>query len=56
MTSRLTLIIFAAVNGALVRLKRTVRPIPEAAFTVPIYVPFVGCLLCVGLLVADIAD
>jgi hypothetical protein len=30
------------------------RPMPEAAFTVPIYVPFVGCLLCVGLLVADI--
>jgi basic amino acid/polyamine antiporter, APA family len=51
MTSRLTLIIFASVNGALVRFKRTVRPMPEAAFTVPVYVPFVGFLLCVGLLV-----
>jgi basic amino acid/polyamine antiporter, APA family len=54
MTSRLTLIVFAAVNGALVQFKRTVQPMPEAAFTVPIYVPFVGYLLCVGLLVADI--
>jgi basic amino acid/polyamine antiporter, APA family len=55
MTSRLTLIIFAAVNGALVRFKRTVQPLPEAALTVPVYVPFVGFLLCVGLLVADMA-
>jgi basic amino acid/polyamine antiporter, APA family len=54
MTSRLTLIVFAAVNGALVRFKRSAEPIPTAAFTVPIYVPFVGCVLCVGLLVADI--
>lgn len=54
MTSRLTLIIFTAVNGALVQFKRTVQPMPEAAFTVPIFVPVVGFLLCVGLLLADI--
>lgn len=54
MTSRLTLIIFTAVNGALVQFKRTVQPMPEAAFTVPIIVPVVGFLLCVGLLLADI--
>jgi basic amino acid/polyamine antiporter, APA family len=49
-TSRLTLVIFAAVNGALVRLKLTAGPQPATGFAVPIIVPVAGCLLCLALL------
>ncbi len=50
-TSRLTLIIFAFVNAALVLLKRKAGLIPAGAFAVPIAVPVVGCFLCIALLV-----
>jgi basic amino acid/polyamine antiporter, APA family len=53
MTSRLTLIIFAFVNAALVQLKRTGRPAPAKAFVVPIMVPAIGFCLCVILLLTE---
>lgn len=49
-TSRLTLVIFALVNAALVMLKRRAEPTPAGCFTVPITVPIAGCLLCLALL------
>ena len=51
-TSRLTLLIFAMVNAALVAIKR--RAGPGAEFTVPAWVPLVGCCLCLLLLAADL--
>ena len=56
MTSRLTLVIFALINAALVQIKRKGSPAPAGVFTVPIAVPSVGCALCVVLLLADITQ
>ena len=53
-TSLLTLVIFAFVNAALLQLKRSASPIPLGAFTVPIFVPIVGCVLCIALLIGNI--
>ena len=50
-TSRLTLIIFAFVNAALVQIKRKSEPMQRAVFTVPIGVPLAGCVLCLALLI-----
>ena len=49
-TSRLTLVIFAFVNAALVLLKRKGDPLTAGTFSVPIAVPIAGCVLCVALL------
>jgi basic amino acid/polyamine antiporter, APA family len=54
MTSRLTLVIFAFVNAALVQLKRSGRPAPANAFVVPIGVPAIGFCLCVILLLTEL--
>ena len=51
-TSQLTLIVFALVNGALVLLKWRGGPPTEGGYTTSIAVPIVGCVLCVALLVA----
>lgn len=53
-TSRLTLVIFAFVNAALVQLKRSGRPAPTTAFVVPICVPAIGFFLCVVLLLMEL--
>jgi basic amino acid/polyamine antiporter, APA family len=53
-TSRLTLIIFAFVNAALVQLKRSGRPAPTTAFVVPIGIPAAGFCLCVMLLLTEL--
>ena len=54
MTSRLTLIIFAFINAALVQLKRSGRSAPRSAFVVPIGVPATGFCLCVVLLLLEL--
>jgi basic amino acid/polyamine antiporter, APA family len=54
MTSRLTLIIFALVNAALVRLKQKNLSVPSNAFIVPILVPIAGCMLCLALLIGGL--
>ena len=50
-TSRITLIIFTLVNAALVRLKRRDDTAHAKGFHVPIWVPTIGCIFCVLLLV-----
>lgn len=49
-TSRLTLIVFAFVNVALVLLKRKHVPLKAQTFQVPLWVPVTGSALCLGLL------
>lgn len=51
-TSRITLIVFALVNAALVGIKR--RSDAPAIFTVPVWVPVVGATLCVALLAIEL--
>jgi amino acid transporter len=46
-TSRFTLLIFAAVNAALVAVKLREKA-PSPGFTVPMIVPVIGTLLCLG--------
>ena len=53
-TARLTLIIFAFVNAALVQLKRGGGPVPDGLFAVPLAIPIVGCGLCLALLIGGI--
>lgn len=53
-TSRLTLVIFAFVNAALILLKRKAEPMPAGTFAVPIAVPIVGCVLCMLLLIGGL--
>ncbi len=54
-TVLLLLFAFAIVNASLVVLKR--RPgEPEGHFELPLFVPLVGCLLCVGLILVRVAS
>jgi amino acid transporter len=53
LTSRLTLLIFAIVNAALIRIKRRGDAAPAGAFTCPLWVPFAGLLSSIALLLAD---
>lgn len=54
LTSRLTLVVFAAVNAALALLKLRGEPPPEGAFVVPTAVPVLGTLFCLALLAAGL--
>jgi hypothetical protein len=47
-TSFIALSIFAVVNFALLRLKRTQRTTPE--FSVPVITPLIGAVLCVAMI------
>jgi amino acid transporter len=49
-TSRVTLAVFALVNGALVRIKLAGTPAPAGVMTVPFWVPSVGLLVCLAFL------
>jgi amino acid transporter len=51
-TSRITLIVFALVNAALVRIKLRGDPAPPGVIAQPIAVPAVGALICVAFLLA----
>lgn len=53
MTSRLTLIVFAFVNAALIAIKRQGFPPPPEAYVAPRWVPVGGLVASVGLLVAE---
>jgi amino acid transporter len=48
-TSALLLAIFATINLALVVVKLR-EPTPDGVFRIPIFVPMVGILLCLGLI------
>ncbi|WP_064696168.1 APC family permease [Rhizobium aegyptiacum] len=53
-TSRLTLVIFALINFALVRIKLTEPAAPTAAFVVPMWVPIIGLATSMMLLLLDV--
>jgi hypothetical protein len=53
-TSRLTLIIFAAVNASLIAIKRAEQETPRDIFVCPTWVPFAGLAASVLLLIADL--
>ena len=53
LTSRLTLVIFAVVNLALIRIKLRRDPTPAGTFTCPLWTPFCGMISSIALLVAD---
>jgi amino acid transporter len=52
-TSRLTLVVFAAVNVSLIRIKRRPAPSPYGIFQAPVWVPWAGAVACVLLLALD---
>ena len=53
MTSRITLVIFTLVNLALLQIKRSGEPAPEHAFVVARWVPILGIVCCLGLLLGE---
>ena len=53
LTSAVTLLVFAAVNVALVRIKRQTAA-PERVVTFPVWVPVCGAALSVGLLLLQL--
>jgi basic amino acid/polyamine antiporter, APA family len=54
-TSRITLIVFAAVNLSLIRIKARSFEAPADVYVAPGWVPWAGFVSCVALLAADIA-
>jgi len=53
-TSRLTLIVFAVVNLALIRIKARETRSPDGIYVVPRWVPWAGAMACVALLAGDL--
>lgn len=53
-TSVITLIIFALVCAALIRIKRRGDPAPQGTVIVPIWVPYGGIVACISLLIAGL--
>lgn len=49
-TSRVTLSVFALVNGALIRIKQSEPELPAGVFRVPMWVPVAGLAACLGFL------
>ncbi len=54
MTSRITLVVFALVNLALIRLKLKGEAAGEGVLVVPLIVPVAGAVLCVGFLLVGV--
>ncbi len=54
-TARLTLVIFALVNSALIKLKSDRVPAAAGAFVVPAWVPVAGLITSLGLLLSELA-
>jgi basic amino acid/polyamine antiporter, APA family len=52
-TSRLTLLVFALVNAALIRIKRREPPAPSGTFIAPAWVPWAGLVTTLAFLIAD---
>ncbi len=53
-TARLSLVIFAFVNTALIRMKLQRVPAPPGAFVVPFWVPVAGLITSLGLLLSEL--
>ncbi|PRY77573.1 amino acid permease [Yoonia maritima] len=54
LTSQIILAIFVLVNMALVRVKWRGDPVPDGIFTVPIFIPVIGAISCLFLLIGPI--
>jgi APA family basic amino acid/polyamine antiporter len=54
MTSRLTLVVFAVVNAALIAIKRRGISAPPEVYVAPFWVPAAGLISSVGLLLAEL--
>ena len=54
LTSRITLVLFALVNLALVRIKLLEREVPGNTYVAPRWVPWSGAISCVALLAIDV--
>ncbi|WP_394180979.1 APC family permease [Yoonia maritima] len=54
LTSQIILAIFVLVNMALVRVKWRGEPVPDGIFTVPIFIPVIGAISCLFLLIGPI--
>ncbi|MBX9591283.1 MAG: APC family permease [Hyphomonadaceae bacterium] len=55
LTSRITLIVFALVNLALIRIKARARPAPPGGYVAPVWIPWAALVTCAGLLIIDMA-
>jgi amino acid transporter len=53
-TSRVTLVVFALVNTALLKIKMDRGVAPAHAFVVPAWIPALGALSCIAFLLADV--
>ncbi len=54
LTSRITLVVFALVNLALIRIKGRASPVPPGTYVAPAWMPWAALATCVGLLVVDV--
>jgi amino acid transporter len=55
LTSRITLVVFALVNLALIRIKARTPAAPAGAYVAPAWIPWAGLSSCSALLLADVA-
>ena len=51
-TTTVLLIVFSVVNVSLIRIKQQ-QPKPDQSFQVPVFIPYLGLLTCLGFLVAE---
>jgi amino acid transporter len=52
-TSRITLVVFALVNLALIRIKARAKPVPSGTYITPAWIPWAALATCAGLLIVD---
>jgi amino acid transporter len=55
LTSRITLVVFALVNLALIRIKAQAQPAPAGTYVAPAWMPWAALVTCAGLLIVDLA-
>ena len=55
LTSRITLVVFALVNLALIRIKAQPQPAPAGTYVAPAWMPWAALVTCAGLLIVDLA-
>lgn len=53
-TSQIVLVVFSLVNLSLIRLKMRGDPVPEEVFQIPAFIPVIGLVTCVGLLLSGL--
>lgn len=53
-TTQVVLVVFVLINLALIRIKWRSDPAPDGIFTVPLVVPLIGFLTCLGMLIGPL--